>query len=627
MEQTTTPIDSPAISFKDEQLLLKQCEDYLQTLHIPKSVVRRAFKKAQEAQNNYLHVIAEQNRVALFKAKMQGELAILLAGRPYHTDALIQHKVSGMLAEMGIHVLTEDIVRSESTDITDVHFLAQWSYPNRIMRAAKWCAEQDNNIQFVQMTSFGCGPDAFIVDEVREVLLRHHKAYTLLKLDDINNIGSMKLRVRSLVESLKLAKSETKKDKIPFTSTPIYDHNYRHRKIIVPFFTSFISPLIPAILQVAGYDAEGLPMSDEQSAEWGLKYANNEVCYPATLVIGDIIKAFKEGQYNPSEVVVAITQTGGQCRASNYFPMLKKALIDAGYTDTPVISLTFGDNLDNHQPAFKVDWKRLLPIALRSIVYSDCINKMYHASIAREKTQSAANKLRNKYLQLGSELIKTEKSKELYKQLHTAAQEFNDICYDIQLPRVGVVGEIYLKFNSFAQRNIVEWLTEQHIEVVPPVLTEFFVQSFVNRKARTEAHIEKRNLADAFLSLAYRLVHNEIQRANKLCAAFKYFKPFGDIYHEAHLAERVITLNAQFGEGWLLPAEIMSYAENGTNSIISFQPFGCIANHIVARGIEKKIKKLYPSINLLSLDFDSGVSDVNIKNRLLLFVDKLKQSK
>lgn len=627
VEQTVIPIDSPTISFKDAHLLYKQCESYLRSLGISSGEIVDAFLKAEEEQAAYYRTITEQNQKALCKSQMFEQLSILLAGRPYHADPLIQHKVSNMLAEMGITVLTEDIVRGEEIDIKDTHFLAQWSYPNRIMRAAKWCAVQSDDVQFVQMTSFGCGPDAFIVDVVRDLLLRHNRAYTLLKLDDINNIGSMKLRVRSLVESLKMAYE--KKEKRPpkeFVTTPAYDENYNRRKILIPFFTSFISPLLPAIMRVAGYDAECLPMSNEQSSEWGLKYANNEVCYPATLIIGDIVKAFKEGHYDPSEVAVGITQTGGQCRASNYLPMLKKALVDAGYTNTPVISLTFGNDLDNNQPEFKIVWAKMLPVALRAVLYSDAINKFYHATVVRERDIGTAANLRNYYLQVGAELIEKGNSRELYKYMDLAAAEFDSICLNKQCPKVGVVGEIYLKFNNFAQRGIVDWLIEQRVEVVPPVLTDFFTQAFVNRKAKVAAHIEKHKVSDYLIGLGYHLVYSEIAKVNKICSKFRYFTPFGDIFHEAELAKNVISLNAQFGEGWLLPAEIISYVESGVKSVISLQPFGCIANQIVSKGVEKRIKRLYPAINLLSLDFDSGVSDVNIKNRLLLFIDKLKEN-
>ena len=626
-QQTGIPIDSPIVSFSDRKLLYKQCRKYLLWLGIEEKKIKPAFKKAEKEQENYQEELTRKNRELLKKSEQEGTLAILLAGRPYHSDPLIQHKVSDMLAEMGINVLTEDIVRDEDVKIDDTHFLAQWSYPNRIMRAAKWCACNGKTVQFVQMTSFGCGPDAFIVDEVRDLLLRHNKAYTLLKLDDINNIGSMKLRVRSLVESLKIAdgteETDTRQD---FVTTPVYDTQYTGYKIIIPFFTSFISPMLPAIFRVAGYDVDCLPMSDDESGEYGLKYANNEVCYPATLIVGDIIKAFKNGRYDPTRSVVGITQTGGQCRASNYLPMLKKALVDAGYPNVPVVSLALGSGIANEQPAFKINWAKMLPISLRAVLYSDCINKFYHAALVREKREGVAKELRDRYLEIGARLIEEKNSSKLLRQISIAAQEFDKICHDIDPPKVGIVGEIYLKFNSFAHRNIVDWLAEQHIEVVPPVLTDFFTQAFVNRKAKVRAHLLKRGFIDIAYKGLYRVVKEEIKKVNSRCSGFRYFIPFNDIFHEAQQAKRVITLNAQFGEGWLLPAEIISYANKGVDSVISLQPFGCIANHIVSKGIEKRLKNLYPAINLLSLDFDSGVSDVNIKNRLLLFIDKLKRN-
>ena len=377
-------------------------------------------------------------------------------------------------------------------------------------------------------------------------------------------------------------------------------------------------------MRVAGYDVENLELSNTESCEWGLKYANNEVCYPATLIVGDVIKAFKNGRYNPDNTIVAMTQTGGQCRASNYVPLIKKALEEAGYPDTPVISLTFGDSLENGQPGFKMNWIKILPIAVRAILYSDCISKFYYAAAVREKEAGQANYLRDLFLKKAEALILANRTKELWDYLTLAARQFTDICSKKSFPKIGVVGEIFLKFNPFAQKNIIEWMTARGIEVVPSVLTDFFMQSFVNRKVRGETCIEKDFVPEFIYRFAYRLVTRQIEKANKIGMNFPYFIPFKDIFDEATDAQRVISLNAQFGEGWLLPAEIISYARQGIYNVVSLQPFGCIANHIVSKGIEKKIKSLFPEINILSLDFDSGVSDVNITNRLLLFIDHLK---
>lgn len=620
------PIDSPTINFKERQLLSRQCVEYLQTLGIDRHVAEAAFKEAEDCQSKFVAELIRINEAALEQARREDKLVVLLAGRPYHADPLIQHKVSDMMADMGIQVITDDIVRNKELPVDDAHFVAQWAYPNRILKAARWCAGQSGRIQFVEMTSFGCGPDAFLTDEVRDLLMRYHKSLTLLKLDDINNIGSMKLRVRSLVESLKLV-SEREMDRLPadkFVTVPAYTHDYRKRKILIPFFTPFLSPLLPSIMNVAGYDVENLPISNTESCEWGLKYANNEVCYPATLIVGDIIKAFKSGRYDPSACAIAITQTGGQCRASNYISLIKKALVDAGYNDIPVVSLTFGASLGNDQPAFKMNWLKILPVAIRAILFSDTVSKFYYAAIVREKEPGQAAALKEKYLKEAAELIGSGHSDRLMKLLGDAASHFDSICQDKSLPKVGVVGEIFLKFNPFSHKNIIDWLIMQGIEVAPPIMTDFFTQTFVNRKVNVSSHVIPKSSVDLLYVLGYQIVKKEIAKVNKIGGRFRYFAPFCNIFEEAREAEKVVSLNAQFGEGWLLPAEILSYRKHGISNVISLQPFGCIANHIVSKGLERRIHAIYPDINLLSLDFDSGVSDVNVINRMLLFIDNLK---
>jgi len=296
-----------------------------------------------------------------------------------------------------------------------------------------------------------------------------------------------------------------------------------------------------------------------------------------------------------------------------------------GYSNVPVVSLTLGGDMGNQQPGFKFNWAKMAPIALRAIIYSDCIAKMYNAAVVRENTDGESKRLRDKYLKLGAQLIDQHKTKDMFSLLPKATQDFQDICKDMECPKVGVVGEIFLKFNPFAHRNIMTWLNEHGIEVVSPSLTDFFMQKFVNQKEYAENLIRRKNVMAKMISKSvYKLINKQINKANSICSQFKYFLPFGDIFDEAEHAKKFITLSAQFGEGWLLPAEIVSYAQNGIKDVVSLQPFGCIANHIVARGIEKRIKTLIPDINILFLDFDSGVSDVNVTNRLLLFIDRLK---
>ncbi len=617
-----TPIDSPVITFKDTKLLTRQCRRYLKTLGIDDSVASAAVREALSEQNRYEENMKKAAQDIYDESRRNGRITVLLAGRPYHTDPLVQHKLSDMVSDMGVDVITEDIARNMPLAIDDAHIVSQWAYINRILRAAKWAAMQDGDVHFVQMTSFGCGPDAFLLDEVRAMLGRHGKSLTILKIDDVTNIGSIKLRVRSIVDSLKY--SHRKSYTEPFVTTKSYLADDRRRKIIAPYFTGYLSPFIAPLFRLAGYDAETLPQSDMTSAESGLKYANNEVCYPATLIVGDIIKALQSGDYDPENTAVTITQTGGQCRATNYIALIKRAMTEAGFENVPVVSLAVGDGLINEQPGFRIDWLRIAPTLLAATLYGDCISKFYHASVVRETIPGAARKLRDRYMEAAKPLIETGKRRALYENIACAARDFNAIVeHGKTMPKVGIVGEIFLKFNAFANKDVAEWLIGRGIEVEAPTLLNFFMQSFVNDKINTDADLKRKSVSRIVTKAAYALINKQIKKVNRIASEFEYFTPFTDVFEEAASTEGIVTPAAQFGEGWLLPAEIVSFAKNGINNVISLQPFGCIANQIVSKGVEKKIRTLYPGMNILSLDFDSGVSDVNVTNRLLLFIDNI----
>ena len=626
VQTTDVPIDAPVFSFKDEKTLYRQCRRYLLELGVDESCIRSAFAEAIKAQEDYEHEVVEMNRRIYAEALELGRPVILLAGRPYHTDPLIQHQLSDVAASLGAYVITEDIARELDVPMGETHILAQWSFPNRIVRAAKWAVEQPVDILFMQITSFGCGPDAFFLDEIATFLARHGKALTLIKVDDVNNVGSLKLRIRSALQSREqVAPLQDKPVKVaaPFTTSRRFTKDERHRKVLAPFFTPFISPLLPKLFGLAGYDVDILPVSDKVSDEWGLKYANNEVCYPATLVIGDIVKAFKEHHYDPKNTAVAMSQTGGQCRASNYVPMIKSALVQMGLEEVPVISFAMTDSIQNDQPGFTIPWAKVIRVAIAAVLCSDAIAKMYYAAVVRETRQGEAARLRDYYIALLGKAVEHNNPDRLYATLGEAARDFDAICQDKHCPKVGVLGEILLKFHPYAQRGVTDWLVERGIEVLPPLMTEFFLETFVNKEARREALIDTSTVSPIIYKWAYSYLRRQMRRADKLCAPFRYYHPFHDIFDIAREASHVINLNTQFGEGWLLPAEVIGAVRSGATHVVSLQPFGCIANHIVCRGVENKLKRYLPELNLLSLDFDSNVSEVNVVNRLLLFVEDL----
>jgi predicted nucleotide-binding protein (sugar kinase/HSP70/actin superfamily) len=364
-------------------------------------------------------------------------------------------------------------------------------------------------------------------------------------------------------------------------------------------------------------------MSDKVSADMGLRYANNEVCYPATLIVGDAIKALKSGKYDLSQVAVGITQTGGQCRASNYYPIIKKALVDAGFADIPVISVSFGAGIANSQPGFKVNWFKSIPVTLNVMLFGDCLSKLYHAAVVRAENKEAVQRLRDKYIVDAKALIIKCDSEGLLRLLARAVDDFNALlpAEHIELDKVGIVGEIFLKYHPFANKFTEKWLMERGFEVIPPNMLTFFIQSFVNAQAKEDNDTDRISLPKPIMKFLYSLVRRRINKFDRVMSRFHYFTPTEDVFVLAEDVKDILPLVVQFGEGWLLPAEIVAFAKREVKAVISLQPFGCIANHIISKGLENKIKRIYPEINILSLDFDSGVSEVNIVNRLRLLLD------
>lgn len=618
------PLDSPVINFSNEQLLRKQIIAYLKTLGVSRSKAEIAFRRALADRNVFESQVRKDCNDILSEARKEHRITILLAGRPYHTDPMVQHKLSEMIASLGVNVISDDIVRGSVAPKRDeTHLVEQWAYANRIIRAAEWAARQGDDVHFVEMTSFGCGPDAFIQDEVRDILQRHGKPFTLLKIDDVANIGSLKLRVRSLIESLKM-KNE-RGPQVDFKTTRVFRMKDKKRKILAPFFTEFLSPLLPPLMKLAGYDVEILPPSDGDSAQLGLKYANNEVCYPATLIVGDMVKALKSGKYDLSNTALVMTQTGGQCRATNYTALIKRAMIANGCADVPLITLGVSTHAagDNEQEGFEMPWKKIMKIAVYTLLYSDAVAKFYYGAAPREKEKGMAEQLKQKYLKLAMEPIGNNDAKGLLKLVAQAAEEFDGIIENRDCPKVGVVGEIFLKFNPFSHQFLVNRLVKRGIEVVPPLITPFFFQEFVNVEAKKELCLSDTKTPNFIIHTLYKLILNVQNKFNKAGQSFRYFRPFTNIYDSARRTKGIISLAAQFGEGWLLPADVAEFVAEGVNNVVSLQPFGCIANHIISKGIEKKLHDMFPDLNMLSLDFDSGVSEVNVTNRLLLFLDNL----
>ncbi len=625
------PLDAPTISFKDESLLRASLTEYLATLGIAQDAAQAAITQAINAQQRYLDSLEQRNTAVLRTAQQQGRMVILLAARPYHIDPLIQHRIADAIAAMGIDVITENVATSAGQGVyEELNAMAQWAYPNRIFKAAYFVAKHTYpNLHMVELTSFGCGPDAFILDEVRAILSRYGKNLTVLKIDDVNNIGSLRLRVRSLVESVRKSVSpkdglysvsdsglSAQRSQLPFTTQP-FEPSDRDRVILTPYFAEGYNEFLPTVFRLAGYRIESLPMATQADAEEGLTIANNDICYPATIVVGSIMRALKSGRYDLSKTAVAITQTGGQCRASNYYSLIKNALVAAGMSQVPVIAVAIGPDMKNNQPGFEIPWLRLIRPTLEALYFADALAKLYYPAAPRERTAGEARRLYDHYLEVSQPLLLWRDYRGMRRLMREAVAAFTEIIDpDKQVPVVGVVGEIYVKYNSFSNHGVVHWLIENSVEVVPPAITGFFSTSIPNAFINRQQHIRRDGMSPWQARLVNRLLLHYAHCYDRLCSPYPFYRPFTNIMDIWHKSRRVINSAADFGEGWFLPGEICDLADSGVEKIVSLQPFGCIANHIISKGIERRYKDLYPHLALLFLDFDAGTSDANITNRL-----------
>ncbi len=614
----------PIINFKEEKFLKISTYKFLKSLGVSSSLFEKAFEKSIIARDQYIFELKERANQIIEQSQQNQTLLIVMAGRPYHIDPLINHKTPEILSELGIDVITEDVVPS-ILKVKELDVITQWTYPNRIMNAAQWVAEQEKNIQFVQINSFGCGPDAILIDECSEILKTKSKTHTLIRVDEITSTGSVRLRLRSLIESLKLQDQRIKLNSVERLRSKPFEVEDRRRTIFAPYFADFYSELIPELFQSAGYNMVNLPKPNKESVNYGLKYSNNEICYPATIVVGDVIKAVESGKYDRNEIAFAITQTGGQCRATTYLSLIKKALVSAGYSDIPVVAVGTAGKTINTQPGFQINWLKMLPITISGMLFVDSLSKMYYSSIIRENEKGKSKDVKDKYIDLAKKMILNKDVSGMFDLLKDAVTEFNTISHsDRKFPQIAIVGEIYVKYNSFGHGYISDWLIEHGVEVIFPPMLEFFTQEFVNIKVnQKEGLAEKSFKNNAILFFFEKYINRYIFKTNRILKKYKFYKPFHDIHHVAQNAEGIVSLVNQFGEGWLIPAEIGAFAKEGVNNIVSVQPFGCIANQIISKGVEKRIKDLYPNMNLLFLDFDDGASEVNVLNRLHFMLTNL----
>ena len=620
-DPTITYMDPFLPIYDKDRLGQRLCEELLPKFpKLKKHQILDAVEKAWAEQEQFKKDCQKAGEDALEEIITKGGSGIVLAGRPYHLDPEINHGIPEMINGLGLAVLTEDSVAHLGKIERPLRIIDQWVYHNRLYRAAQFVSEMPN-LELVQLTSFGCGLDAVTADQVDEILRAKSRMYTLIKIDEGSNLGAVRIRIRSLIAAVKERRRNKKR--------PVIQSSAYHRVVFTEEmkkdFTIIgpqMSPIHFRILQQAfksgGYNFVVLDAVDPKAVEAGLKYVNNDACYPSLLVAGQMISALESGKYDLDKVALIITQTGGGCRATNYIGFIRRAINDAGLSQVPVLSLSAQGFEKN--PGFKLT-PSLIDNLVKSLVVGDVLMRVLYRTRPYEAVPGSANQMYEKWNAAAEDLFKTHASfRDFNKLIKNIVHDFDNLpLKPIKKPRVGVVGEILVKFHPTANNQIVETIEREGAECVMPDLMDFFFYSFSTGIFRHDqlAFPGKTKRNAKLLVWGLELYRRKMKRyLNKS----RRFEAPNSIYKMMKGVDDIVQLGNITGEGWFLTAEMVELINEGAPSIACVQPFACLPNHVTGKGMIKELRRRFPSANISAIDYDPGSSEVNQLNRLKLLL-------
>ena len=607
----------------DEKNLLKVFLDLpeFKEYNFTKSELKDAIHEGFLEQAKFKQEVRDKGEEFIKYIDEHNEKAIVLAGRPYHLDKEVNHGIDTMINSLGLCVLTEDSICHMSEIKSKLRIVDQWTYHSRVFHAADVVSRHDN-MELVNLNSFGCGLDAIITDQAEEILKSNNRLYTTIKIDEINNLGAAKIRIRSLIASMNKRINDTS-NYVPYN----YQKNYfkeadKKHTLLFPDMTVQHMPLFEHILNSEGYNAVYLRESTDNTVETGLKYVNNDACYPAVIVTGQLIEALQSGKYDLDNTSVIITQTGGGCRATNYIGLIRKGLRDAGLEKISILSFNVS-GLEKEQ-AFKLT-PRLVKKLLEAVLYGDLLMKLLLATRPLEKVSGTSQKLYDRWMEIVCHDIEEGRFSKFKKNVKEIVNDFNKIdVYDKDLPKVGIVGEILVKYHFFANDNLIEKLEAEGAQVSLPDLMGFVKYCAYN--AIIKSKLFKTGGISPFL---YKQALNMIDIFEKPVKDALKGTRFGTVTNIYELADNVngiLSLGNQTGEGWFLTAEMVSLMKHGVPNIVCVQPFACLPNHIVGKSVIKKFRQLYPDSNIVAIDYDPGASHTNQINRIKLMLTVAKDN-
>ncbi|MGC6768560.1 acyl-CoA dehydratase activase-related protein [Enterococcus sp. LJL51] len=612
---------NPFINLANEASVADVMANCFADLGISKEEITKALHLGYEELENFKTDIRNKGEETLLMLNQKGQKGVVLSGRPYHLDPEINHGIAEVITQEGFHVLTEDSI-SHLGDIGNLRVVNQWVYHSRLYAAAKVVAKS-KNLELVQLNSFGCGLDAVTTDQVEEIMDQYGKIYTVLKIDEGSNLGAIRIRLRSLKAAVgerdkqgfePQLKEETQ-EKIVFTKQMKKDHT-----LLLPMLSPIHqSGLVDVALKASGYNVVCLPAEDREAVNVGLKYVNNDSCYPAIISIGQLVEALQSGEYDLNNVSVMMTQTGGGCRATNYIPLLRKALNDAGFPQVPVVSISMGNKGVESNPGFKFTLPLLKRVAI-AFLYGDLFERVVYRTRPYETEPGMIDKMHTEWLKKIEKNVRNGSLTQFNRNMKKIIKDFDEVpLLDIVKPKVGVVGEILVKYSPTANNDIVRLLEEEGAEAVVPDIVGFMNYSLYNQIFKYE-NLGMSKKSKMIAEFAIRMIELVEKPMDKALRNSERFEGIASIYELAEDAGKILSIGNHTGEGWFLTGEMIELLKAGVNNIVCMQPFGCLPNHVVGKGVVKELRHQYPKANIAAIDYDPGVSLVNQLNRIRLMM-------
>ncbi len=598
---------------------------------IPEGEVRNAVHAAWQEQQRAKADIREEGRRLLAEMEEKGGRGIVLAGRPYHIDPEINHGIPELIASYGLTVFTEDSLPLDFTPTRPIRVVDQWVYHSRLYSAAEFVAKRED-LELIQLNSFGCGLDAVTTDQVAEILEKSNKLYTLLKIDEVNNLGAVRIRIRSLLAAMDMRRE---KNIHAQSADPEYHREKFTRQmrregytILAPQMSPIHFDLLEPVFRKHGFNMVVLDNDNRTAIDTGLKYVNNDACFPSITVVGQIMEAVLSGKYDTDHLAVIMSQTGGCCRASNYVAFIRRALEKAGLGHIPVISLNANGMEDN--PGFRLSPGLILDAA-QAVVYGDLLMRCLYRVRPYELEPGSADALHEKWRERCVEaLLSAHPSRQYGKLCREIVADFDSFPIDEQLrkPRVGVVGEILVKYMPLANNRLVELLEREGAEAVVPDLMDFMNYCVYNGTYKAR-FLGGKASGEKTARLAVKAIRWFRRPALEALEASRRFEAPIAIEQIAEMTRPFLSLGNQYGEGWFLTGEMVELLTTGVDNIVCIQPFACLPNHVVGKGVIKALRGAYPQANIAAVDYDPGASEVNQLNRIKLMLsaaaEKLNQ--